>query len=57
MKNKKHEIHHGLNSRRPLNTHTKTNQKQAAVTEGSMEGRCNKQDAWGKCDTIILGAL
>ena len=36
---------------------TTTNQKQAATTEGSMEGICDKRDAWGKRDAIILGAL
>ena len=47
-----------LDSRRSTTAHrTTTNQKQAALTEGSMEGRCDEQDAWGKRDTIILGAL
>ncbi len=46
-----------LDSRRSTMAHTTTNQKQAAATEGSMEGRCNERDAWGKRDTIILGAL
>jgi hypothetical protein len=32
-----------------------TNQKQVATTEGSMEGICNEQDAWGKRNAIILG--
>ena len=36
---------------------TTTNQKKVATTEGSMEGICNKRDAWGKHDAIILGAL
>ncbi len=36
---------------------TTTNQKQVVVTEGSMEGIWDKQDAWGKHDAIILGAL
>ncbi len=34
-----------------------TNQKLMAATEGSMEGRCNKQEAWGKRNSIVLGAL
>ncbi len=38
-------------------THTTTNQKQVAVLEGSMEGRCNEREVRGKCDTIVLGAL
>ena len=36
---------------------TTTNQKQAGVMKGSKEGICNKQDAWGERDAIILGAL
>ena len=36
---------------------TTTNQKQAAATEGSIEGICDERDAWGKRDAIILGAL
>ncbi len=36
---------------------TTTNQILAAVTEGSMEGICNKQDVWGERDAIMLGAL
>ena len=45
--------------RQPANQNTTTNQKQAAVTEGSMdmEGIFNERDAWGKRDAIILGAL
>jgi hypothetical protein len=34
-----------------------TNQKLAAATEGSMEGRFNKQEAQGKRNSIGLGAL
>jgi hypothetical protein len=34
-----------------------TNQKLAATTEGSMEGRCNKREAWGERNSIVLGAL
>ena len=34
-----------------------TNQKLAATTEGSMEGRCNEQEAQGKHNSIVLGAL
>ena len=43
-----------LDSRRSTTAHTTTNQKQAAATEGSMEGRCDERDAWGKGDTIIF---
>ena len=39
------------------NQNTTTNQKQATVTEGSMEGIFDEWDAWGKHDAIILGAL
>ncbi len=46
-----------LDSSRSTTAHTTTNQKQAAATEGSIEGRCDEQDAWGKRGTIILGAL
>ena len=47
-----------LDSHRSTMAHTTTSQKQAAATEGSMEGRCDEREAWGKCDTtIILGAL
>ncbi len=46
-----------LDSRRSTTAHTTTNQKQAAATERSMEGRCDERDAWGKGDTIILGVL
>ncbi len=43
--------------RQLANQNTKTNQKQVAATEGSMEGIFNKRDAWGKRDAIILGVL
>ena len=33
--------------RQLANQHTATNQKQAAATEGRMEGICDKWDAWG----------
>ena len=39
------------------NQNTTTNQKQAAATEGSMEGIFDKWGAWGKRNAIILGAL
>jgi hypothetical protein len=45
------------NNQNKINENTITNQKQVAVTEGSMEGICDKQDAWGKRDAIILGVL
>ena len=34
-----------------------TNQKQAAATEGSMEGRCDEQEVRGKHNTIVLGGV
>jgi hypothetical protein len=34
-----------------------TNQKQATTTERSMEGRCDKREVRGKCDSIVLGVL
>ncbi len=34
-----------------------TNQKQAAATERSIEGRCNEWEVQGKCNSIVLGAL
>ena len=34
-----------------------TNQKLVAATEGCMEGRFNKQEAQGKHNSIVLGAL
>ena len=46
-----------LNGRRSMILNATTNQKLAAATEGSMEGRCNKQEAQGKCNSIVLGAL
>ena len=36
-----------LDSRQSTTAHTTTNQKQAAASEGSMERRCDKRDAWG----------
>ncbi len=35
--------------------HKTTNQKQAAATEGTMKGRRDEREAWGKHDTIIFG--
>ncbi len=34
-----------------------TNQKLAAATKGSMEGRCDEREAQGKRNSIVLGAL
>jgi hypothetical protein len=35
--------------------HTTTNRKHAAVMEGSMKGRRDEREAWGKHNTIVLG--
>ena len=35
--------------------HTTTNQKQVVLTKGSMKGRRDKREVWGKHDTIVLG--
>ncbi len=40
----------GLIGRQLVDQNTTTNQKQAAATEGSMEGICNERDAWEKRD-------
>ena len=39
------------------NQHMTTNQKQVAATKGNMEGICDKQDAWGMWDSIVLVAI
>ncbi len=44
-----------IDSRRLKILHTTTNQKQAAVTEGTMKGRRDKREALGKHDTIVFG--
>jgi len=54
---KKIEYVVALDGRQSAKTHTTTNQKQAAATEGTKEGRRNEQEARGKHDTIILVAL
>jgi hypothetical protein len=36
---------------------TTTNQKLAAATKGSMEGRCDEREVRGKRKSIVLGAL
>ena len=46
-----------LNGRRSMILNATTNQKLAATTEGSMEGRCNEREARGKRNSIVLGAL
>ena len=44
-----------IDGRRLKILHVTTNQKQAAALEGTMKGRCNKQEARGKHDTIVFG--
>ena len=46
-----------LNGRRSMILNAMTNQKLAAATKGSMEGRRDEQEAWGKRNFIVLGAL
>ena len=46
-----------LDGRQSMNLYTTTNQKQAAATEGTTEGRRDEREAWGKQGTIVLMAL
>jgi hypothetical protein len=46
-----------LNGRRSTILNATTNQKLAAASEGSMEGRFDKQEARGKRNSIVLGVL
>ncbi len=46
-----------LNGRRSTILNATTNQKLAAATEGSMEGRFDEREAQGKRNFIVLGAL
>ncbi len=46
-----------LDGRRLMIYYATTNQKQASGTEGGMKERCNKREAQGKHNTIVLGAL
>ena len=46
-----------LNGRRSMMVNTTTNQKLAAATKGSMEGRCDEREVRGKRKSIVLGAL
>ena len=38
-------------------SYTTTNQKQVAMTEGSMKGRRNEREVRGKHNTIVLGGI
>jgi hypothetical protein len=46
-----------LNGRQSMILSATTNQKLVAATKGSMEGRCDKREAQGKRNSIVLGAL
>ena len=46
-----------LNGRRSMIINATTNQKLAAATEGSMEGRCDEREVRGRRNSIVLGAL
>jgi len=46
-----------LDGRQTMTSHTTTNPKQAAATEGTMKGRRDEQEAQGKHYAIVLGAL
>jgi len=46
-----------LNGRWLMILNATTNQKPAAATEGSMEGRCDEREARGKRNSVVLGAL
>jgi hypothetical protein len=46
-----------LNGRRSMILNATTNQKFAAETEDSMEGRFDEREAQGKHNSIVLGAL
>jgi hypothetical protein len=46
-----------LNGHRSTILNATTNQKLAAVMEGSTEGRFDKREAQGKRNSIVLGAL
>jgi len=46
-----------LNGRWSMILYATTNQKLVAAMEGSIEGRCDEREAWGKRNSIVLGAL
>ena len=46
-----------LNGRRLMILNATTNQKLAAATIGSMDGRYNKREARGKRNSIVLGGV
>ncbi len=46
-----------LNGHQLMIINATTNQKLATATVVSMEGRCDKWEAQGKCNSIVLGVL
>ncbi len=44
-----------LGSRRSMNLHTKTNQKQAPIIEESKDGRGDHRGSAGGCKSIVFG--
>ncbi len=46
-----------LNGHRSMILNATTNQNQVALTERSMEVRCDKWKVQGKCNSIVLGVL
>jgi len=55
QKKQKNKIRRGLDGRRLAKKHTTTNQKQAAATEGTMEGRRDEREAWGSAISLFFG--
>ena len=44
-----------LDGRQSTIKHITTNQKQAAATEGAMEGRRNEREVWGSMILLFFG--
>ncbi len=57
QKRNKYKIHRGLKWPPVDDLYATTNQKQAAATERSMEGRSDQREVRGKRNSIVLGAL
>ena len=54
-KNKKIKYGVALDGRQLAKKHTTTNQKQAAATEVTMEGRHDEREAWGSAISLFFG--
>ena len=54
---KKIKIHRGLRWSPIADLLYNTQQKQASITEAGMKERCDKREAQGKLNVIMLGAL